>query len=117
MTVVDFEPLSITIPLSEDPPGVFRVGNSRVLLEVVLRAYKRGESPEGIVRSYRALQLSEVYAIIGRYLTSPAPFDDYLRRCDEEAEATKQSLDEAGMTGGIGRDELLARASAKGLIS
>ena len=37
----------------EDPPGVFRVGDSRVLLELVLDAFKRGESPEAIVRSYR----------------------------------------------------------------
>jgi hypothetical protein len=54
MTAVDYEPLTITIPLWEDPPGVFRVGNSRVLLELVLDAFKRGQSPEAIVRLYRS---------------------------------------------------------------
>jgi hypothetical protein len=34
MTTVDFEPLTVVVPLWEDPPGVFRVGKSRVLLEL-----------------------------------------------------------------------------------
>ena len=62
VTPVDFEPLTVEVPLWEDPPGVFRVGKSRVLLELVLSAFKRGETPESIVRSYRTLQLADVYA-------------------------------------------------------
>src|SRR5947209_894110 len=116
MTVVDFDPLIVTVPLWEDPPGVFRVGKSRVLLELVLHAFRRGESPEGIMRSYRTLQLADVYAVISRYLANPAPFDKYLRRCDEEAEAVRRKLEDAGMTSRVGKDELLARARAKGLL-
>jgi hypothetical protein len=62
MSTVDFEPLTLTVPIREDPPGVFRVSNTRVLLELVLSAFKRGESPEAIVRSYRSLRRAEVYA-------------------------------------------------------
>jgi uncharacterized protein (DUF433 family) len=116
MTAVDFEPLTVTVPLREDPPGVFRVGNSRVLLELVLRAFQRGETPEGIVRSYRTLELADVYAVISRYLADRTPFDEYLRRCDEEAEAVRRQLEAAGMTGRVSKEELLARARAKGLI-
>jgi uncharacterized protein (DUF433 family) len=83
MSTVDFEPLTVTVPLWEDPPGVFRVGDSRVLLELVLDAFKRGESPEAIVRSYRTLRLADVYAVISRYLANPAPFDEYLRGAPE----------------------------------
>lgn len=53
MTTASFEPLTVAVPLREEPAGVFRVGNTRVLLELVLDAFKRGESPEAIVRSYR----------------------------------------------------------------
>jgi hypothetical protein len=116
MTTVDFEPLTVAVPLWEDPPGVFRVGKSRVLLELVLHAFQRGESPEGIVRSYRSLALPDVYAVISRYLANPAPFDAYLRKCDEEAEAVRRKLEAAGMTGKVTKAELLARARAKGLI-
>ena len=73
MTAVDFEPLSVAVPLWEDPPGVFRVGKSRVLLELVIGAFQRGETPEGIVRSYRTLHLADVYAVISRYLAGPHP--------------------------------------------
>jgi uncharacterized protein (DUF433 family) len=116
MTTVDFEPLTVLVPLREDPPGVFRVGNTRVLLELVLGAFKRGESPEAIVRSYRSLRLPDVYAVVTRYLANPAPFDEYLRRCEEEAEAVRRKLEAAGMTGGVSKEELLARAQAKGSI-
>jgi hypothetical protein len=116
MTAVDFEPLNVTVPLREDPPGVFRVGNSRVLLELMLTAFKRGETPEGIVRSYRDLQLPEVYAVITRYLTNPAPFDEYLRHCNEEAETVRHKSEAAGMTGKVTKEALLTRARAKGLV-
>ena len=115
MATIDFEPLTVAVPLSEDPPGVFRVGKSRVLLELILRAFQRGESPEGIVRCYRSLALADVYAVISRYLANPAPFDDYLRKCDEDADAVGRRLREAGMTGNVGKEELLARARSKGL--
>jgi len=109
MTTIDFEPLTLTVPLREDPPGVFRVGNSRVLLELVLRAFQRGESPEGIVRAYRTLHLPDVYAVIGRYLSNPAPFDDYLRQCDEQADAVRRQI-ESSQPAGVSKAELLARA-------
>ena len=115
MATVNLEPLTVAVPLWEDPPGVFRVGNSRVLLELVLRAFKRGETPEGIVRSYRSLDLRDVYAVIARYLADSAPFDDYLRRCEEEADEIERIAD-ASARPRISKDELLARAKAKGLL-
>jgi uncharacterized protein (DUF433 family) len=115
MTTVDLEPLTVRVPLWEDPPGVFRVGDSRVLLELVLRAFKRGETPEGIVRSYRTLQLADVYAVLSRYLVNPDPFDEYLRQCDEEAEDVRRKI-EASQRPGPTKEALMARARAKGLV-
>ena len=115
MTTVDFEPLSVAVPLWEDPSGVFRLGRSRVLLEIVIRAFQRGESPEGIVRSYRTLELADVYAVIGRYLADPTPFDDYLRQCDKQADDLRRKI-ESSQRPGPTKEELLARAAAKGLI-
>ncbi len=109
MTTVDFEPLTVEVPLWEDPPGVFRVGKSRVLLELVIGAFKRGETPEAIVRSYRTLRLADVYAVISRYLANPVPFDEYLRQSDEQAESIRRTI-EASQRPGPTREELLARA-------
>ncbi|NUQ63717.1 MAG: DUF433 domain-containing protein [Pirellulales bacterium] len=115
MTTVDFEPLTVEVPLREDPPGTFRIGESRVLLELVIGAFKRGETPEAIVRSYRTLRLADVYAVISRYLANPAPFDEYLRESEEQAEAIRCAI-EASQRPGPTREELLARAKAKGLV-
>ena len=116
MTTVDFEPLSVTVPLWEDPPGVFRVGNSRVLLELVISAFKRGETPEGIVRSYRTLRLADVYAVISRYLANPAPFQDcFCASAINKGDPVPPKI-EASQRPGPSKEELLARARAKGLI-
>ena len=39
-------------PLREDATGALRVGNSRVLLEIVVRAFQDGATPETIVQRY-----------------------------------------------------------------
>lgn len=113
MTTLDFEPLTVTVPLREEPPGVFRVGQSRVLLELVLRAFQAGATPEAIVQSYDTLNLADVYAIGSRYLAAPAPFDDYLRHCEEEAAKTRRKIEEFQGPQGNLRAILLARAQVK----
>lgn len=113
MTTLDFEPLTLSVPLREEPAGVFRVGTSRVLLELVLRAFKAGATPEAIVQSYDTLKLPDVYAVVTRYLSAPAPFEEYLRLRDEAAERTRREIEAAQGPQGPLRDILLARAKAK----
>jgi hypothetical protein len=92
MTTVDFEPLTVPVPLREEPAGVLRVGKSRVLLELVIRALKAGSTAEAIVQSYDTLNPADVYAVFSRYLTDPAPFEDYLTRCDDAVAEVRPSL-------------------------
>jgi uncharacterized protein (DUF433 family) len=116
MTTVDFEPLSVAVPLREDPPGVFRVGKSRVLLELVIHAFQRGETPEGIVQSYDTLGLADVYAVVSFYLANPAPFEEYLRERDEAAAGTRRRIEASQPPRENLRELLMARAKAKGLL-
>ncbi|HWG42470.1 MAG TPA: hypothetical protein VN688_06750 [Gemmataceae bacterium] len=44
-------------PLREDAAGAVRVGDSRVLLELVIRAFQDGATPELIVQRYSTLTL------------------------------------------------------------
>jgi hypothetical protein len=113
MRTVEFEPLTVTVPLREEPPGIFRVGKSRVLLELVLRAFKTGATPEAIAQSYDTLELADVHAVVTRYLAAPAPFEDYLRQCDEAAAETRRKIEQAQGPQGNLRALLLARAKAK----
>ena len=57
-----FEPL--VAPLREDEQGAIRVGNTRVLLDLVIHAFRNGASPEAIVECYDALSLPDVYAVL-----------------------------------------------------
>ena len=113
MTTLDFEPLTLVVPLREEPPGVLRVGKSRVLLELVLRAFRSGATPEAIVQSYDTLTLADVYAVVSRYLVAPEPFDEYLRIREEAASATRRKIEDFQGPQGNLRAILLARAKAK----
>jgi uncharacterized protein (DUF433 family) len=114
MTVLEQKPLTLSIPLREDPPGVLRVGQSRVLLELVIHAHQQGKSPQEIVQMYDALDFGDVYAVIAYYLAHQAEVGEYLRQCDEEAEAIRSKI-EATQRPGPSKEELMARAEAKGL--
>jgi uncharacterized protein (DUF433 family) len=116
MTTVDFEPLAVTVPLREEPRGVFRVGQSRVLLELVIHAFQRGATPEAIVQSYDTLSLPDVYAVVSYYLANPAPFDEYLRERDSAAAETRRRIEASQPRRENLREVLLARAKAKGLL-
>ena len=68
-----------------DASGALRVGQSRVLLELVVRAFQDGLTPEAIVGRYPALTLAESYAAIAYYLQHRADVQRYL--ADREAVA------------------------------
>ena len=113
MTTLDFEPLTVIVPLREEPAGVLRVGNSRVLLELVLQKFNEGATPEAIVQSYDTLNLADVYAVVSRYLAAPAPFEEYLRIRDEIAGEVRRAVEARQGPQGNLREILLARAKAK----
>ncbi|WP_445632316.1 DUF433 domain-containing protein [Nostoc sp. DSM 114161] len=81
-----------TPPLREDETGAIRVGNSRVLLEVVIRAFQDGASPESIVQRYSTLSLSDVYSTIGYYLRHQNAVEAYLNHREQLAESVQQRL-------------------------
>jgi uncharacterized protein (DUF433 family) len=79
-------------PLHEDETGAVRVGNSRVLLETVIRAFQDGASPESIVNRYSTLSLSDVYNTIGYYLRHKDAVEAYLSQREQLAESVQQRL-------------------------
>jgi len=79
-------------PLREDETGAIRVGNSRVLLEIVVRAFQDGVSPESIVQRYSTLSLSDVYNTIGYYLRHRGAVETYLNQREQLAESVQQRL-------------------------
>jgi uncharacterized protein (DUF433 family) len=81
------------IPIREDASGALRVGETRVLLELVVDAFDDGATPETIVQRYETLDLADVYAVLGYYLRHREEVADYLRRRDEKAAEVWQRIE------------------------
>lgn len=80
-------------PLREDAAGALRIGDSRVLLELVVRAFQDGATPETIVQRYSTLALADVYAVIGYYLRHRNEIERYLTWREEKAEDVRRRLE------------------------
>ena len=63
-----------------DEHGVYRVGDTRVMLDSVLSGFAEGDSPETIRQNYPSLSLEEVYGSIAYYLGHREEVEGYLRR-------------------------------------
>ena len=101
-------------PLREDATGALRVGDSRVLLELVIRAFQDGATPEAIVQRYSTLALPDVYAVIAYYLRHRSEIDEYLTEREQTAEEVRQRIEsQQGDLSEI-RERLLAQRQARG---
>ncbi|MEG4022627.1 DUF433 domain-containing protein [Microcoleus sp. S13C4] len=68
------------------------MGNSRVLLELVIRAFQDGASPESIVQRYSTVSLSDVYSAIGYYIPHQESVEAYLNYREQLADSVRQRL-------------------------
>ena len=105
----------VTVPLREDPAGVFRIGDTRVLLEVVVHAFQCGATPETIVQSYDTLSLPDVYAVLAYCLTHREQVDEYMCRCDSEAVQVRDRVQKAQPDQSGVRERLMQRAKGEWL--
>jgi uncharacterized protein (DUF433 family) len=106
------QPLMDIIPIREDEGGALRIGNTRVVLELVLREHQRGASPEEIVRAYDTLSLADVYAVIGYYLRHQDELDELLARYELEAKEIRSKIEASQPDLMEFRERLLARRAA-----
>jgi uncharacterized protein (DUF433 family) len=63
-------------PLRLAEGGVWRVGNSRISLDLIVEQYENGMTPEEIVRAYDTLGLADVHATIDYYRRYPDEGDE-----------------------------------------
>jgi hypothetical protein len=83
-----------------------------VLLELVVRAFEDGATPEAIVQRYPTTTLADVYAVIAYYLRHPADIETYLAEREKIAGEVRQRIE--GPQGDLEdlRRRLRARRSA-----
>jgi uncharacterized protein (DUF433 family) len=94
----------------EERDGNYCVAGTRISLDSIVHAFRRGESAETICQNFELLRLEEVYGAIAYYLANQADIDAYLMRQNEKwaegrrnAEALPADLRERLMRA---RDEL-----------
>ena len=71
---IDPEP----VPLVRDQAGRLVVPGTRVSLDILVAAFKRGESPETIHEDYPGVSLADVYGIFSYYLRHRLEVETYL---------------------------------------
>lgn len=96
------------IPLSKDAKGVYRIGSTRVTLDLVVRAFNRGATAEEIAQAFPGLQLADIYQVIGYYLKHGSELAEYFDRRTREEQELLEAHREQWSPRGL-RDRLLAR--------
>jgi uncharacterized protein (DUF433 family) len=97
--------------LREDSTGSLRIGQTRILVELVLRAFQDGATPETIVQRYPSLGLVDVYAVITHYLQHREEMDRYLAERERSAEEVRERIEQGQGDLAELRTRLLAQRS------
>ena len=72
--------------------SAYYVAGTRIGLDVVIREFRDGRSPEEILEAYPSIgSLSKVYGALTFILEHPGEIDSYLKAQDEKWEAFKAS--------------------------
>jgi uncharacterized protein (DUF433 family) len=100
-------------PLRLEESGAIRIGESRVLLELVIRAFQDGLTPEGIAQRYSTLELRDVYSTIAYYLGHMQEIDGFLDEREKRAQDVRNLIEtQQGDLSGL-RQRLINRRNAK----
>lgn len=80
-------------PLRQDAAGALRVGHSRVLVDLVIRAFQDGATPEAIAQRYPTATLADIYAVIAYYLRHREDVEAYLEEREHQAQEVRQRIE------------------------
>jgi len=78
----------------EQHDGAYGVAGTRVSLDSVVYAYRRGASPESIQRSFPSLTLEQVHGALAFYLSHQTEVDNYLVQGKKEFEDLQETSHE-----------------------
>jgi uncharacterized protein (DUF433 family) len=77
----------------EERDGNYYVAGTRISLDSIVHAFRRGESPETICQNFELLRLEEVYGAIAYYLANQADVDAYLIGQNEKWEQGRRNAE------------------------
>ncbi len=79
--VIEPEP----VPLERGDTGRLVVPGTRISLDVLVAAFKRGKTPEAVHDAFETVSLADVYAVFTYYLRHRNEVEAYLSQQDREA--------------------------------
>jgi uncharacterized protein (DUF433 family) len=86
----------MTADYVEQRDGGYWIKGTRISLDSIVHAFKRGAAPETIRRSFPLLTLEEVYGAIAFYLARETEIDDFLQssisELDAQSDARRQKI-------------------------
>ena len=99
-------------PLRRDTSGGFRIGKSRVLLELVICAFEDGATPEAIAQRYPTATLADIYGVLAYYLRHQEEIGAYLAEREQKAKEVRNRIESEQKDLAELRKRLLARQRA-----
>lgn len=96
------------VPLIKDDAGRLMIIGTRVPLDTLVAAFKRGESAESIHESYDTVALVDVYAVLAYYLRHRAEVEAYLANQEREGAERQAFIESVYPPDGL-RAKILAR--------
>ena len=79
------------------------------MLEIIIRSFQDGASPETIVHRSSTLSLADVYSVIGYYLRHQAIVEAYLNQREQLAESVQKRVSSQQSDLSLIRSRLLSR--------
>lgn len=92
MTAISIEPEPV--PLVRDHAGRLMVPGTRISLDALVAAFKRGKTPEAIHEGYETISLADVYAIFAYYLRHRAEVEAYLAEQQRHGDEVRTRIEE-----------------------
>lgn len=81
------------VPLNQDADGTVRVTGSRVTLDTIVSAFKKGNTAEQIQDSYPSLTLSQIYGVVAWYIDHQDEAAQYLKERVAEAGVIREEIE------------------------
>lgn len=75
----------------EQRDGGYWIEGTRISLDSIVYAFKRGSAPESIKRSFPLLSLEEIYGAITFYLSHEQEIDSYLALAETNLDAESEA--------------------------
>ena len=83
------------VPLTQWEDGSIRVKDTRLLVDMIIYAHRRGECPEEIFQSFPSdyYTVADIYAVIAYYLANEEKLDRYVAQREREAEEIRNRIE------------------------